>query len=97
MGFEWRSVDDSIHSVIAFSRFGPDGELLCCFNFTPVAHRPYSIHLPFSAALTRVMSSNETPSPGVLSTAAETDGSFRADIPLGPYEAVYYRVVQLQE
>ncbi len=96
-GFEWRSVDDSIHSIIAFSRFGPEGELLCCFNFTPVAHRPYPVRLPFSAALTRVMSSNETPSPGVLSTAAETDGSFRADIPLGPYEAVYYRVVQLQE
>ncbi len=93
-GFAWRSVDDAIHSVIAFSRFGPDGELLCCFNFTPVAHRPYSIQLPFAAALTRVMSSLEEPSPGTLSTVEDGAGGFRAEIPLGPYEAVYYRVAQ---
>lgn len=93
-GFEWRSVDDSAHSVIAFSRFGPEGELLCCFNFTPVAHRPYSVRLPFAATLTRVMSSLEQPSPGVLSTVPEESGEYRAEIPLGPYEAVYYRLTR---
>lgn len=96
-GFEWRSVDDAIHSVIAFSRFGPEGELLCCFNFTPVPHRPYSIRLPFAATLTRVMSSAETAGPGVLSTVQEEDGGFRAEVPLGAYEAAYYRVVPQKE
>lgn len=96
-GFEWRSVDDAIHSVIAFSRFGPEGELLCCFNFTPVPHRPYSIRLPFAATLTRVMSSAETAGPGVLSTVQDEDGGFRAEVPLGAYEAAYYRVVPQKE
>ena len=71
-----------------------DWHLLDCFNFTPVAHRPYSVRLPFAAALTRVMSSLGQPSPGVLSTVPEEGGEYRAEIPLGPYEAVYYRLTR---
>ena len=60
-------------------------------------HRPYSICLPFAATLTRVMSSAETAGPGVLSTVQEEDGGFRAEVPLGAYEAAYYRVVPQKE
>ena len=52
------------------------------------------VRLPFAATLTRVMSSLEQPSPGVLSTVPEESGEYRAEIPLGPYEAVYYRLTR---
>ena len=40
-GFEWISVDDRAHSVLAFLRKDAEGnKILCLFNFTPVEHYP---------------------------------------------------------
>ncbi len=91
-GFEWLSVDDSIHSVLAFlRRDSQNREILCAFNFTPVNHSNYRIHLPHRSALTQVMSNVDLRSiKGIKSFEAE--GELFAEISLSPYEAVYYRL-----
>jgi len=91
-GFHWRVVDNAAESVIAFSRFGEDGEILCLFNFTPVPRSPYGIPLSGEAKLTRLLSSRLTDAPATLMTEQAADGSFYAPIPLSGYEAVFYRV-----
>lgn len=91
-GFEWRSVDDDEHSVLAFVRRDSDGnELLCVFNFTPITHEAYRIRLPYKASFKRLISSLDIPAQENLTTAMDESGCF-ADIPLGGYEGVYYRV-----
>ena len=90
-GFEWRSVDDSAHSVLAFSRRDASGaELLCVFNFTPASHAGYPVRLPYRARLSRAMSSRAG-AEGSVSIQAHAGGC-TARIPLGPYEALWYYV-----
>ncbi len=90
-GFEWRSADDSAHSVLAFCRRDDAGrELLCIFNFTPVPHGAYPIRLPYRAKLRRAMSSVEGPEAPV--SVAEDAGGCTARIPLAGYEAAWYKI-----
>lgn len=90
-GFEWRQADDAAHSIIAFSRMDAEGdELLCVFNFTPVDHGAYPIHMPYRCTLERVMSSIERDEP-IIPAEDEGDGCVLL-IELKGYEAAYYRV-----
>lgn len=90
-GFEWRQVDDAAHSIIAFSRMDAEGdELLCVFNFTPVDHGAYPIHMPYRCTLERVMSSIERDEP-LIPAEDEGDGCVLL-MELKGYEAAYYRV-----
>jgi len=92
-GFEWRNVDDNIHSVIAFSRRDVKGnELLCLFNFTPVPHENYTFPYPHRAKFKRVMCNLETPATHGLTTITDDAGKHYAQIPLGGYEGAYYSV-----
>lgn len=89
VGFEWRAVDDAAHSVLAFDRRDASGrELLCVFNFTPVAHGAYPVELPYKARFSRAMSSIEGPEKRIETRNGENGCT--ALIPLGPYEAAYY-------
>lgn len=90
-GFEWRQADDAAHSIIAFSRMDAEGdELLCVFNFTPVDHGAYPIHMPYRCTLERVMSSIERDEP-IIPAEDEGDGCVLL-MELKGYEAAYYRV-----
>ncbi|HWQ59332.1 MAG TPA: 1,4-alpha-glucan branching protein GlgB, partial [Clostridia bacterium] len=90
-GFEWRSVDDSAHSVLAFCRRDEKGnELLCIFNFTPVPHGAYPIRLPYRARLRRAMSSIEAPEKPV--SVLEDAGGCTVRIPLEGYEGAWYKI-----
>ncbi len=42
-GFSWIDCNDSLHSVLAFQRFGPKGHIVCVFNFTPVVRTCYRV------------------------------------------------------
>lgn len=90
-GFEWRQVDDAAHSIIAFSRMDAErDELLCVFNFTPVDHGAYPIHMPYRCTLERVMSSIERDEP-LIPAEDEGEGCVLL-MELKGYEAAYYRV-----
>ena len=65
-------------------------ELLCVFNFTPVDHGAYPIHMPCRCTLERVMSSIERDEP-LIPAEDEGDGCVLL-IELKGYEAAYYRV-----
>lgn len=91
-GFEWISVDDRAHSVLAFLRKDAEGnKILCLFNFTPVEHYPYRVRLPFMATLDQAISNVDMRDIKGVETARLEDGYY-ADIMLSPYEAVYYYV-----
>ena len=45
-GFEWVSMLDADHSVIAFMREAEDEKLLVVCNFTPVARPDYRVGVP---------------------------------------------------
>ncbi|HMM32128.1 MAG TPA: alpha amylase C-terminal domain-containing protein, partial [Clostridia bacterium] len=92
-GFMWLSVNDALHSIIAFLRMdGRGGELMCAFNFTPVKHEHYRVYLPEGSTLTQVMSNVDLREIKNLKTARDQDGNHFIDIMLSPYEAVFYRV-----
>ena len=91
-GFEWISVDDRAHSVLAFLRKDAEGnKILCLFNFTPVEHYPYRVRLPFMATLDQAISNVDMRDIKGVETVQLEDGYY-ADIMLSPYEAVYYYV-----
>ncbi len=91
-GFEWISVDDRAHSVLAFLRKDDEGnKILCLFNFTPVEHYPYRVRLPFMATLDQAISNVDLREIKGVETVQLEDGYY-ADIMLSPYEAVYYYV-----
>lgn len=91
-GFEWISVDDRAHSVLAFLRKDAEGnKILCLFNFTPVEHYPYRVRLPFMATLDQAISNVDLREIKGVETVQLEDGYY-ADIMLSPYEAVYYYV-----
>ena len=91
-GFEWISVDDRAHSVLAFLRKDAEGnKILCLFNFTPVEHYPYRVRLPFMATLDQAISNVDMRDIKGVETVQLEDGYY-ADIMLSPYEAVYYYI-----
>ncbi len=45
-GFSWVDCHDSEQSILAFLRNGPDGFVVCLFNFTPVPREGYRIGVP---------------------------------------------------
>lgn len=91
-GFEWISVDDRAHSVLAFLRKDAEGnKIFCLFNFTPVEHYPYRVRLPFMATLDQAISNVDLREIKGVETVQLEDGYY-ADIMLSPYEAVYYYV-----
>ena len=45
-GFQWIDCMDSDQSIISFLRHGPEGFLVCIFNFTPVIRQNYRIGVP---------------------------------------------------
>ena len=94
-GFEWITVNDGEHSVLAFLRSDGRGQrLLCLFNFTPVEHYPYRIRLPFAAVLDQAISNVDLRDIKGIETQQDPDGYY-ADIELSPYEAVYYYVEEV--
>lgn len=42
-GFSWIDCNDSLQSVLSFQRRGPEGHLVCVFNFTPVPRLGYTV------------------------------------------------------
>lgn len=63
-GFEWLSVDDHTHSILALARHaratdnGP-GEMLCAiFNFTPVVREGYRIGVPRAGYYTEALNTD---------------------------------------
>jgi 1,4-alpha-glucan branching enzyme len=42
-GFSWIDCNDALQSVLSFQRRGPEGHLVCVFNFTPVPRHGYSL------------------------------------------------------
>ena len=90
-GFEWVSVDDDVHSILAFIRRDSKGnELLCAFNFTPVKHDPYRIQLPRPYLLSQAMSNVDFREMHGIQSQEDPQGGEYVDIMLSPYEAVYY-------
>ena len=90
-GFEWVSVDDDVHSILAFIRRDSKGnELLCAFNFTPVKHDPYRIQLPRPYLLSQAMSNVDFRAMHGIQSQEDPQGGEYVDIMLSPYEAVYY-------
>ncbi len=58
-GFDWASVDDGAHSVVAFFRRDAEGHaLLCAFNFTPVPWENYTLPVVMNAELHEVLSTD---------------------------------------
>ena len=45
-GFQWIDCMDSDQSIISFLRHGPEGSLVCIFNYTPVIREKYRIGVP---------------------------------------------------
>ena len=46
-GFSWIDCNDSLQSVLSLIRKGPQGQLVCIFNFTPVPRVRYRVGVPF--------------------------------------------------
>ena len=98
-GFRWCSVDDNIHSVVAFLRSDRAGnQLLCCFNFTPVPWDDYVMGLPENAKLAEVFSTDAPEYGGTgeyrnpnLAAVHEPYGDFayRITVRIPPYGACY--------
>ncbi len=90
-GFQWMQVNDAAHSVLAFVRRDKKGrELLCVFNFTPVAHLPYRIPMARETVLDQVLSNVDMRDIKGIATEQAEDDSYYVDIELFPYEAVFY-------
>ncbi|MBW2734569.1 MAG: 1,4-alpha-glucan branching protein GlgB [Deltaproteobacteria bacterium] len=45
-GFSWIDCNDSDHSILSCLRRGPNSELICVFNFTPMVQKAYRIGVP---------------------------------------------------
>lgn len=94
-GFQWISVEDDRHSVIAFLRMDERGDaLLCAFNFTPVDHAAYRLEMPYPCQLEKAMSGVDV-RPLQLTSAEDKAGVDVVALPLWSYEAVYYYVKKL--
>ncbi|GAA3978767.1 1,4-alpha-glucan branching protein GlgB [Allohahella marinimesophila] len=57
--FRWLVVDDTRNSVIAFARYGRDGEWLACIiNLTPVPRTAYRVGLPVAVDMEVLLNSD---------------------------------------
>jgi 1,4-alpha-glucan branching enzyme len=57
-GFSWIDCNDHLSSVISFLRWGPDGFLVCVFNFTPVVRHNYRVGVPEPGEYLEVVNSD---------------------------------------
>jgi alpha-1,4-glucan:alpha-1,4-glucan 6-glycosyltransferase/4-alpha-glucanotransferase len=59
-GFRWSVVDDADRSVLAYLRFGAEGNrpVLAAFNFTPVPRHGYPIGVPAAGIWTEALNSD---------------------------------------
>ena len=103
-GFTWCSVDDNVHSVIAFLRTDRAGQsVLWTFNFTPEPWGDYIIGLPAYGALEEEFSSDapyyggtgDYPNaPTVALDEPYGEHPYRVQLRLPPYGAVCYRFTE---
>jgi 1,4-alpha-glucan branching enzyme len=59
-GFKWVDCNDHLNSVLAYLRIGPDGYLLCVFNFTPVVRDSYRVGVPEAGPYKEILNSDST-------------------------------------
>ncbi|MEW6533857.1 MAG: 1,4-alpha-glucan branching protein GlgB [Thermodesulfobacteriota bacterium] len=57
-GFSWIDCNDHLSSAISFLRWGPDGFLVCVFNFTPVVRSNYRVGVPEPGEYLEVVNSD---------------------------------------
>ncbi len=103
-GFEWVTVNDSVHSVASFIRYGNGKKaMLCVFNFTPVPWPEYKMGMPFHAELSPVLSSDDPEYGGtgdwMNSTLSTVDGEWdgkaqHVNITLPPMGAAFFSIKQ---
>lgn len=60
-GFKWINADDTERSIYSYVRYSPNREnnLLCIFNFTPVARKEYRVGVPTNKKYRLVLSSDD--------------------------------------
>lgn len=65
-GFKWINADDTERSIYSYVRYSPNREnnLLCIFNFTPVARKEYRVGVPANKKYRLVLSSDDERSGG---------------------------------
>jgi len=57
-GFAWIDCRDYTNSVLAYIRRGPEGFLVCIFNFTPVVRHAYRVGVPEAGNYAEVINSD---------------------------------------
>ncbi len=85
-GFKWLNAQDSANSVLSYMRFSKDEKdaIAVVLNFTPVAHKIYTVGVPTSGTYTVVLNSNDEKFGGDGSGKKK---SYRAKkIPCGDYD-----------
>ncbi len=58
IGFRWIDFSDADSSVISFLREGPEGHILCIFNFTPIPRYGYRIGAPEAGKYAEIFNSD---------------------------------------
>ncbi|MDL2234961.1 1,4-alpha-glucan branching protein GlgB [Christensenellaceae bacterium OttesenSCG-928-L17] len=98
-GFSWSSVDDHMHSVLAFIRWDNAGNgILCAFNFTPNPWNDYALNLPFYGQLVEVFSSDAKEFGGTGEWHnTNAFPAHRPTVKLPPLGAVYFRIERKEE
>lgn len=59
-GFSWIDCNDSYNSVISYMRRGPEGNLICVFNFTPVVRQDYKVGAPDEGDYFEILNSDSS-------------------------------------
>ena len=59
-GFSWIDCNDSYNSVISYMRRGPQGNLVCVFNFTPVVRQGYKVGAPDEGDYFEILNSDSS-------------------------------------
>ena len=59
-GFSWIDCHDNEQSILAFLRSGPDGFIVCLFNFTPVPREGYRIGVPLGGPYSELFNSDSS-------------------------------------
>lgn len=100
-GFEWLVPDDKDMSVAIFKRKDGKREIICAFNFTPVAHDTYSIPVGKPLKAVEILNSNDSSYGGngthmnglIMSRECGGDAKYVLDVALPGLSAVYLKVV----
>lgn len=100
-GFIWLNPDDDIHSTLSWIRSDAnDEQIVCIFNFTPVAQENYYIGLPEYGTLEEVFSTDAPYYGGtgafgnktIIAEPREEKGfPFTAKLRMPPYGGVYFK------